>query len=555
MSSTSKAAPAANVKPSVSNLLPPIEQPMAASPVTDIRYINKTLGAQRASSVKPAHQSEPDHIHDDTCDVNYATVPVQTTLVCTIGPRTKSVSFLSDLISAGMSVARMNFSHGDHAYHGEVIDNLRTALASSSVQRQCALMLDTKGPEIRTGKLRGDKSSVPLTAGNKFVWHNDESRKNDGDENEMYCTYAGLATTVKTGSKILCSDALLSFTVISVNPEEKRVRCTIDNSGTLGNTKNMNLPNAKVDLPALTEKDFADITFGVSKDIDIIAASFIRKASDVEAIRNVPGVREKKIAIVSKIENQEGLDNFDAILEKTDGIMVARGDLGSEIPIEDVAAAQKMMIHKCNMAGKPVITATQMLDSMIKNPRPTRAEATDVFNAVVDGSDAVMLSGETANGDWPIEAVQTMARICRSAEGQLDHREYFMKLRSALVPPQPLPESLASTAVKSAWDLHAPLIVVVTESGATARLVSKYRPHCPILTITDKPKTANIAILSRGTVPYVVQRMFGTEEIAREAINMALQSRMCTKGDLIPVLFGRREGVSGSINAMKIVTV
>jgi len=290
-------------------------------------------------------------------------------------------------------------------------------------------------------------------------------------------------------------------------------------------------------------------------DIDIIAASFIRKASDVEEIRNVPGVRENGICIVSKIENQEGLDNFDEILAVTDGVMVARGDLGSEIPIEDVAAAQKMMIRKCNLAGKPVITATQMLDSMIKNPRPTRAEATDVANAVLDGSDAVMLSGETANGDWPVEAVQTMARICRSAEAQVDHRAYFMQLRANCVPPVPLPESLASTAVKSAWDLNAPLIVVVTETGSTARLVSKYRPHCSILTITNKPKTANISILSRGTVPYLVGRMHDTNEITTSAIMLARKAGMCQPGDSIPVVFGRHEGVAGSINAMRIVTV
>lgn len=321
-------------------------------------------------------------------------------------------------------------------------DNLRLALTGGDGQsRSCALMLDTKGPEIRTGKLRGGVDKVKLVEGETFVWHNDTARINDGDDKEMYCTYAGLSTTLRPGSTILCSDALLSFTVVSCDAATKRVTCKIDNSGTLGNTKNMNLPNAKVSLPALTPKDHEDIAFGVSKDIDMIAASFIRKASDVEEIRSVPGVREKRIAIISKIENQEGLDNFDQILAVSDGIMVARGDLGSEIPIEDVAAAQKMMIRKCNQAGKPVITATQMLESMILNPRPTRAEATDVANAVLDGSDAVMLSGETANGAWPIEAIQTMARICRAAEAQVDHREYFMKLRAGLVPPIPLPES------------------------------------------------------------------------------------------------------------------
>jgi pyruvate kinase len=437
-----------------------------------------------------------------------------------------------------------------------VADNLRKALSSpGNGGRACALMLDTKGPEIRTGKLRGGVDKVKLNEGDVFVWHHDAARINDGDEKEMYCTYSGLSTTLKPGSTILCSDALLSFTVQACDPATKRVTCRIENTGMLGNTKNMNLPNAKVSLPALTEKDLEDIKFGVSKDIDMIAASFIRKPSDVEEIRNVPGVREKRIAIVSKIENQEGLDNFEQILAVSDGIMVARGDLGSEIPIEDVAAAQKMMIKLCNKAGKPVITATQMLESMIQNPRPTRAEATDVANAVLDGSDAVMLSGETANGAWPIEAIQTMARICRAAEAQVDHREYFMKLRSGLVPPIPLPESIASTAVKTAWDLNAPLIVVVTETGSTARLVSKYRPHCAILTITDKPKTANVSILSRGTVPYLVEQMLNTEELTRKAIAVAQDAGLCKAGQMIPVVFGRREGVAGTINSLKIVTV
>jgi pyruvate kinase len=416
-------------------------------------------------------------------------------------------------------------------------------------------MLDTKGPEIRTGKLRGGVSSVKLVEGGEFVWHNDLARVNDGDEKEMYCTYAGLSTTLSPGSTILCSDALLSFTVLRCDAAAKRVTCKIDNSGTLGNTKNMNLPKAKVSLPALTPKDHEDITFGVSKNIDMIAASFIRKASDVAEIRAVPGVREQRIAIISKIENQEGLDNFDDILAVSDGIMVARGDLGSEIPIEDVAAAQKMMIRKCNLAGKPVITATQMLESMIQNPRPTRAEATDVANAVLDGSDAVMLSGETANGAWPIEAIQTMARICRAAEAQIDHREYFMKLRAGLVPPIPLPESIASTAVKTAWDLNAPLIVVVTETGSTARLVSKYRPHCPILTITDKPKTANVSILSRGTMPFLADQMLNTSDLTSKALRMAVEAGLCHAGQMVPVVYGRREGVAGSINSLKIVTI
>mmetsp|Transcript_2941 Transcript_2941/g.6960 ORF Transcript_2941/g.6960 Transcript_2941/m.6960 type:complete len:550 (-) Transcript_2941:55-1704(-) len=490
----------------------------------------------------------------DSDDDGVADVAVKTTIVCTIGPNTAPVEQLEKLIEAGMGVARCNFSHGDHDYHGKVMANVRAAVAKQ-VGRMCAILLDTKGPEIRTGKLANDVKGVDLVAGNVFTWHHDEARRNAGNEREMYCTYADLSVTCRPGSKILCSDALLSFTVLSCDTAKREVRARIDNAGTLGNTKNMNLPGAVTNLPALTAKDHADITFGVSQDVDIIAASFIRKASDVEAIRAVPGVRERGIAIISKIENQEGLDNFDEILAVSDGIMVARGDLGSEIPIENVAAAQKMMIHKCNDAGKPVVTATQMLDSMIQNPRPTRAEATDVFNAVLDGSDCVMLSGETASGRFPVEAVRMMARICRAAENEIDHREYFMALRRRMRPPVSLSESMASSAVKSAWDLRAPLIVVVTETGHTARLVSKYRPHTPILTITTSYKTAHKVLLSRGTVPYLTESITGTEQVIARAVDKALSSGLVARGQYVPVVFGHIEAVAGGTNAMKIVKV
>mmetsp|Transcript_12870 Transcript_12870/g.40646 ORF Transcript_12870/g.40646 Transcript_12870/m.40646 type:complete len:505 (-) Transcript_12870:69-1583(-) len=479
---------------------------------------------------------------------------VKSGIVCTIGPGTNNEESLVSLLKAGMSVARLNFSHGDHGYHGTVINNVRQALKSMP-GRLCAIMLDTKGPEIRTGKLAGDKSSVTLKTGDNFVWHHDTNRINDGNEQEMFCTYEDLATTVKPGVTILCSDALLSFTVTSIDEEAKRVTCRIDNGGKLGNTKNMNLPGQVTNLPAMTEKDQRDIAFGVESNVDMIAASFIRKASDVLAIREFPGIRERGIAIIAKIENQEGLDNFDEILEVVDGVMVARGDLGSEIPIENVFAAQKMMISKCNLVGKPVITATQMLDSMITNPRPTRAEATDVANAVLDGSDCVMLSGETANGAWPTQAVEMMARICASAEAQVDHRDHYRKLRASFAPPVPLPEAMASSAVKTAWDLNAPLIVVVTSTGRTARLVSKYRPSCPILAITDVPKTAHTVVLSRGTIPYITNRIYGTEEVTQRAIQKAMEFGLCKPGDWVPLVFGRMEGVAGSINAMKIVQV
>jgi pyruvate kinase len=320
----------------------------------------------------------------------------------------------------------------------------------------------------------------------------------------------------------------------------------------------MNLPGCIVDLPAVTQKDKEDIAFGVKNDVDFIAASWIRKPADVDEIRDLIGVREKSIMIISKIESQEGLDNFQAILSVSDGIMVARGDLGVEIPIERVANAQKMMIKACNFAGKPVVTATQMLESMIVNPRPTRAEATDVANAVFDGTDCVMLSGETANGAYPVDCVKIMSKICVEAEKALDFRTIYLNIRSAEISSgnaQSVPETIASSAVKSSWDLNASLIVVLSDSGRTARMVAKFRPHCPIVCVTSNPKTARQVLVSRSACAMLVENMQHTDELVKRAIEWAKDQGFTKAGDYVVVTSGILEGVSGSTNMMKILQV
>lgn len=472
---------------------------------------------------------------------------VKTQVVCTIGPASNNVNTLKKMLEEGMGVARMNFSHGDYEWHESVVKNVRQASEESGYT--CAIMLDTKGPEIRTGKLEGH-TKVLLTAGQTFTFYTDEALV--GNQEKVGVTYKNLIKTVKIGSQILVSDGLISFTVTEINEAEGKVVTRVDNSGILGETKGVNLPGLEIDLPAVTEKDIRDIEFGVKHNVDMIAASFIRTADNVRTIRNLPGVQENQIMIISKIESQEGLDNFNSILQESDGIMVARGDLGVEIPIEKVATAQKMMISKCNAVGKPVITATQMLESMTENPRPTRAEATDVANAVFDGSDCVMLSAETASGKYPVVTVKMMDTICRQAEKDIDYRTLYKNLRVNVMPPTTIPHSIASSAVKTQWDIEAGLIVCLTDTGNTARLVSRYRPSCPILVITSSPRVARQILISRGCVPFLVENMKGTEELLQRAISWAKSIGLISVNDKIVITSGILEATSGSTNMLKV---
>lgn len=489
----------------------------------------------------------------------------KTKVVCTLGPKSNSIPVLEELLRAGMSVARFNFSHGTHEYHQDSLNNLRQAMANTRIM--CATMLDTKGPEIRTGMLK-DGKPVQLTTGQEVTITTDYTIQ--GDASTISMSYKKLAVDLRPGSQILCADGSIVMEVVSTDPAAGTVRARCLNTAMLGERKNVNLPGVVVDLPTLTDKDVDDIVnWAVPNDVDFIAASFVRKGSDIDNIRQVLGERGKYIKIISKVENQEGIQNFDEILHKTDAVMVARGDLGMEIPTEKIFLAQKMMIQKCNYAGKPVITATQMLESMIKNPRPTRAEATDVANAVLDGTDCVMLSGETAAGSFPVEAVKVMTKICREAEASLDYYAMFKNiLKQAPMPMSPL-ESLASSAVRTAHKVHASLIVVLTRGGSTARLVAKYRPLVPVLTVavpvltTDSltwscsgESPARQCLVTRGLLPLLAEGSARatdtdtTDEILAAAIEHAKRMRYCARGDSIVALHR-----IGNASVIKIVDI
>jgi pyruvate kinase len=482
-------------------------------------------------------------------EVPFNPVNVRSQIICTVGPATNNVEILSELLKNGMSVARLNFSHGSYEYHASVIQNVRAA--SKATGHTCAIMLDTKGPEIRTGKYRDGRKEVKFNVGDTYTWVPEEGFL--GDDKFGALSWLNIAKHVVPGDRILVGDGLLAFVVLQVL-DNGWIESKAENSGVMGENKNVNLPGVVVDLPAVTDKDIKDIEFGIQQEVDFIAASFIRKADDVKEIRALPGIKEAKILIISKIESQEGLDNFDEIVEESDGVMVARGDLGVQIPIKKVATAQKMMITKCNSVGKPVITATQMLESMIQNPRPTRAEATDVANAVFDGSDCVMLSGETAAGKYPVEAVEMMAQICYQAESDIDYRALYRKIRELVIaPPISVPDTIASSSVKSSWDINATAIICLTETGTTARLVSKYRPSCPILCVTPNAYVSRQIQISRGCIPFIVESMKGTDKVIETAIRHAKDELKIVKaGDFVVITSGFLEGTSGATNMFQV---
>lgn len=480
----------------------------------------------------------------------------KTKIVCTLGPACWSQEMLESMIDAGLNVARLNFSHGDHEAHGRTLNNLRAALANRP-GKTVAVMLDTKGPEIRTGFLASPGGKVTFTKNVEFELTTDYEHR--GDSTKLACSYQALASTVHVGSTILCADGALVLTVTEILGNSG-VRVRAENTATIGERKNMNLPGCLVDLPTLTEKDTDDLVhFGLVQGVDMIAASFVRRGEDIDAIRRVLGPRGKAMKIIAKIENQEGLQNYDTILEKTDGIMVARGDLGMEIPPEKVFLAQKMMIRKANLAGKPVITATQMLESMISNPRPTRAECTDVANAVLDGTDAVMLSGETAGGDYPLEAVRMMSNICVQAESTISYDRLYQALRTSVLETygsMTTQEAIASSAVKTANDMGAKMLVVLTETGNTARLIAKYRPEQPILVLTALGETARQTEgMLRGTMSRVMGSMIGTDSILFRATDIGKKQGWIKAGDAVVAIHGMHEARSGSTNMLKVLVV
>jgi len=466
----------------------------------------------------------------------------KTKIVCTIGPASESLEMMKKLIEAGMNVARLNFSHGDFEEHGNRIKNIRQAC--KELGKTVAILLDTKGPEIRIGKLK--EEPIELVENEYLTLTTEEIL---GDKDRIHVTYKDLPNDVSVGSTILIDDGLIGLTVVEVQGTE--IKCRIVNGGQIKGRKGVNVPGVKISLPGITEKDAADIVFGIEQGIDFIAASFVRKASDVLEIRELLEKHNAShIQIISKIENQEGVDNLDEILEVSDGLMVARGDLGVEIPAEDVPLVQKRMIEKCNLVGKPVITATQMLDSMQRNPRPTRAEASDVANAIFDGTDAIMLSGETAAGKYPVESVRTMARIAERTEAALNYRELFQRLSKAQE--VSVTEAISQSVAKSALDLHANAIITATESGYTARMVSKYRPQAPIIAVTPNEDVMRRMCLNWGVLPVKGVHAPSTDIMFEMAVDSALKTKVVQPGDLVVITAGVPVGRSGTTNLIKI---
>lgn len=464
-------------------------------------------------------------------------------IVCTIGPATDSEEMLGKLFDAGMNVSRHNFSHGDHASHGATMERVRKVAQEKGVNY--AILLDTKGPEIRArdfvnGKvLLKEGTEVTIVGGEDFL----------GDETRFAVTLEDIHEVLKPGNHILINDGLVDLEVTRI--EGKEVKTIVRNTGEVSNRKSSNLPGVVTNLPALTDQDRKDLAFGVEMGVDFVAASFIRKGSDVLEIRKaLHEAGGTNVQIISKIENQEGVDNADEIIRYSDGIMVARGDMGVEIPPEKVPIIQKDLIAKCNAAGKPVITATQMLDSMVRNPRPTRAEVSDVANAIVDGSDAIMLSGETASGAWPVEAVQTMARIALETEASLDYDRYLkdrLKNQSHTVQ-----SAISVSAVTTALQLGAKAIITGTQSGSTARNVAKFKPKAIIIAATPNEEVARKLSLVSGVYPVISQYFENTDQLIEYTTQAAKDKNYVTDGDLVIISAGIPTNYVGSTNMLHV---
>ncbi len=466
----------------------------------------------------------------------------KTKIICTLGPASDNEAILRKMMLGGMNVARINFSHGTHEEHKKRLDLFKSI--RDELNLPIPLLLDTKGPEVRTGSFKDGKATLKENA--EYVLVNKDII---GDETQCTISYKELYKDVSRGSKVLIDDGLVELEVIEV--KNKDIFCVVLNGGTIGNNKGINIPGAKMKLPALTSQDIEDIKFGIENDFDIIAASFVRKAADVVEIRKI---LEKNggsdILIISKIENREGITNFDEILKVSDGIMVARGDLGVEIPVEEVPIVQKNIIQKCFRNGKPVITATQMLDSMIRNPRPTRAEASDVANAIFDGTSGVMLSGETASGKHPVEALEVMRKIAEKAESAVNYWKRFDTEITEIS--TSVTNAISHATCTTALDLKASAIITVTQSGHTARMVARFRPACPIIATTVNPKVQRQLNLSWGVTPYLVKMATTTDELFDMGIEKALESGFVKNGDLAVITAGVPTGISGTTNTLKV---
>lgn len=466
----------------------------------------------------------------------------KTKIVCTLGPATNDVEIMKQLIQNGMDAARINFSHGTYETHAETIAKLKQA--REELNAPIPLILDTKGPEIRVKTFKEDK--VRLEEDATFTL---TTREVEGDVNIVSVTYADLPKDVHRGSRVLIDDGLIELKVEDIT--ETDVVCKVVNGGVVKSRKGVNLPGVEVNLPSLMEKDIEDLKFGVENGFDIVAASFIRSAEDVLKIRRV--LEENgggQMHIISKIENQQGVENIDKILEASDGIMVARGDLGVEIPPEEVPLVQKILIAKANRIGKPVITATQMLESMVHSPRPTRAEANDVANAIFDGSDAIMLSGETAAGAYPLEAAATMARIALKAESAVD---YAAKLANTTEPARVnITNAISMAACATAAELKTAAITTVTKSGFTARMISRYRPACPLIASTSDETVWRQMNLIWGCKPMLYTGELPRGGVFDTALEIAVKSGLLKNGDTVVSALGMPLGFSGATNTLRV---
>lgn len=466
----------------------------------------------------------------------------KTKIVCTLGPSSNTPEIIEKMIKAGMNVARFNFSHGSHEEHKQRIDMVRAA--SQKLGIPVALLLDTKGPEIRLGKFKN--GSIMMEAGKDFTL---TARDIEGDETIASMNYKELPQDVKAGDHILLSDGLVNLEVVSVEGED--IHTKILNSGKMSDRKRVAVPGIAINLPAVSETDAADIEFGCRMNMDWIAASFIQRGKDVLTIRKILEKHDSHMKIISKIECQAAVNNIDDIIKMSDGIMVARGDLGVEVPAEEVPMLQKVLIHKCQAAGKPVITATQMLESMCNNPRPTRAETSDVANAILDGTDAIMLSGETAGGLYPVEAVETMARVATFTESNFTPKSY----EDVDAESTTTTESIGKAVVKIAKDLHAAAIIASTERGGTAQMISKFRPACPIVAVSPHEAIVRRLQLNWGVQAVTGKEANDTDAVVDNAIFAALDNDLIKAGDLVVLTAGVPVAKAGSTNMIRVQVV
>ena len=466
----------------------------------------------------------------------------KTKIVCTLGPSTDKGDVLRQLMQEGMNVARFNFSHGSHEEQKARLDKL--VALREELDLPVAALLDTKGPEIRLKELKGGKAE--LKEGQLFTLALGDFV---GDASRVAITYEDLHNDVKAGDRILIDDGLIEMKVVRLDGTD--IVCEVINGGMISNKKGVTVPNVELSMPFISETDYSDIVFGIENGFDFIAASFTRTADDILQIRKILEEHDcKSVNIIAKIENKQGVDNIDDIIRVSDGIMVARGDMGVEIPMEDVPVIQKILIEKVYKAGKQVITATQMLDSMMKHPRPTRAEATDVANAVYDGTSAIMLSGETAAGDYPVEALQTMVKIASRTEQDINYMSRLKK-RSILTNPD-ITNAIAHATCTTAMDLNASAIITVSNSGRTARMVSKYRPACPIIGCSVNKDVCRKMSLSWGVTPLLVELKHNSDELFDHAVDKAEEMGLIKQGEIVVLTAGVPLGISGTTNMIKV---